>query len=325
MRVRFCLLLCLAIFSGTAQARSRRPKKDPAFIADKVWLGQELARIQLPKSFITKALANYEPDSFKTVVTLNLLGFLQPAQHMNNVTPESVRETARFISDNQEAFAQAEQTYHVPSDIISSLLWIETRHGENTGDFHTASVFMHLLQVERSKTRGALTKLALEKNKKLKKYSAKELRRLIAERTQTKRAWARDQLGALAVLWRHHQLDVKSLRGSYAGAFGLPQFIPSSYRDFAKSAKPARPADLNAESDAIVSVANYLAVHGWDTSNEEARVTALMKYNNSRDYADSILEISRRVTALAPTVLGRQERNVSSSAESVTTPSPAGK
>lgn len=309
MRLIFGYIFLLSLLS-TAVANAKQTP--PALVSDKAWLGRELVRLQLPKAFIKTALATYDEGSFNTVVSLNLLGFLQPpGQHMNHVNPQSVREATRFIEANQEAFEEARQRYQVPANVISSLLWIETRHGEDMGRFNTASVFMHLLQSDLNKNRQALIKLALEKNRKLQKYSSNDVRRLIAERTKSRKLWARDQLGALAVLAQKHRLDIKTLRGSYAGAFGMPQFIPSSYKDFAKGLDPKTPPDLTDEGDAIMSVAFYLAKHGWNNQNPEARIAALMKYNNSRDYADSILEISKRVQG-SRTMVAEKSREVSS-------------
>jgi len=251
----------------------------------------------LSKGFIKEALEIYEPENFDKVLTLNLLGFLRPpGEHMDRVTPEAVRETAKFVKENQEAFDAAKDRYKVPANVIAALLWIETRHGSDTGDFHTLSVYLHLLQTNRAKNRAELTRLAIEKNKKERNYTAKALRTLMAERTKKKYQWAKEQLIALAAIRKEKNLDLKELRGSYAGAFGLPQFIPSSYRAYAKSLEPNDTPNLDDNDDAIVSVAYYLSKSGWKNRKSTAKVTALMKYNNSRDYADAILEISKRAT-----------------------------
>lgn len=293
--MRFVISLIL-IFSFDVSALARSSTAGNSMTPNTLWLRKELLRMGLSKSFMEESLKYYEPEGFNTVVSLNLLGFLQPAgQHMSHVTPKAVQEASKFIKENQNAFDQAREKYEVPSDVISSLLWIETRHGEDVGHFHTVSVFLHLLQTNLSKNRIQLTKLAIEKNKKELKYTKKEIRKLMSERTKKKAQWAREQLIALASIRKRKHLNIKTLRGSYAGAFGIPQFIPSSYRDFAASIKPATPPNLSFTADAIMSVANYLSESGWRNKNAASHIEALMKYNNSRDYADSILEISKQV------------------------------
>ncbi|WP_413287728.1 lytic murein transglycosylase [Bdellovibrio sp. HCB337] len=290
MRIFVSLFLCLC-FSATAYA-----KKD-SFSANKTWVRKELTRMGLSKGFIDESLKQYDTDTFKMVLTLNLMGFMQPpGQHMNHVTPEAVRAAKKFVGANKKAFDLAEKKYKVPPSVISSLIWIETRHGEDVGRFHTVSVFLHLLQADMKQNREELTKLAIQKNKKDGRFTTARIKELMPERTKKKAQWAREQIIALAAIRKNKHLNIKTLRGSYAGAFGLPQFIPSSYRDYAKSFKAKATPNLYKPSDAIMSVAYYLSKSGWKNRKSSAKVTALMKYNNSRDYADSILAISKKAT-----------------------------
>jgi peptidoglycan lytic transglycosylase B len=304
-------LIVLLSLGAPAFAKTKHKSKSP-LQADPVWVEKELTRLGLSQAYVAESMKYYEPGSFDSTVTLNLLGFLRPAgEHMNRVNAEAVRETQSFVRQNQSFFALAEQTYNVPPHVISALLWIETRHGDNMGKFHINSVYLHLLQANQNKNRVLLTKLAFEKNKKEQRFTKKALRRLMAERTKKKAAWAREQILAMAAIRKKKHLDITTLRGSYAGAFGLSQFIPTSYLEYAKPAKRGTVAKLTEAPDAIMSVAYYLHRSGWKNENPDSQIDALMKYNNSRDYADSILEISKQVVA-ANTTTASKNRGVSS-------------
>lgn len=308
MQYRFLFLIFILVM--VASPAFAKKIKAPLMKADKTWVRKELTKMGLSKSFVNEAMKSYEPESFEKTLTLNLLGFLNPpGQHMNLVTPKAIREAGNFINENRDIFRSVESTYNVSPEVISSLLWIETRHGEDMGSFHTLSVYMHLLQTNLKKNKQPLTKLALVKNKNENEYTPKALRKLMAVRTQRKSDWAKEQLIALAAARKNKNLDMITLRGSYAGAFGLPQFIPSSYLEYAQSIDDTAP-DLQTVEDAIYSVAHYLAKHGWQASADDSKVNALMKYNNSRDYADSILAISKEVTVGPP---GSKTRALSSS------------
>lgn len=301
MAIQFFLFFTLTFitpFQAEAKAKPKAKSNSP-LQADSTWVKQELQRMGLSKSFIAESMKYYEPASFDATVTLNLLGFLRPAgEHMNRVTPQAIRESAHFLEKHQTFFAKAEKRHQVPAPVISSLLWIETRHGRDMGKFHIVSVYLHLLQTDRKKNRVHLTKLAFEKNKQEQRFTKKQLRKLMIERTKKKSDWAREQILALASIRKKKHLNIKTLRGSYAGAFGLAQFIPSSYRDYAQALKIKSTPDLTSPSDAIMSVANYLKKSGWPRKeDEEEKIAALMKYNNSRDYAESILAISKQVVA----------------------------
>ncbi len=287
-RILLVLIIGLASFAQAQMLLNASP--------DAKWLRKELKSMGMPANFISESLHDYQTESFEPVLRMNLLGFLKPPQHMDLVTPEAVTEASRFMKENKKDFEQAQSRYQVSPDVISALLWIETRHGDNLGQYHIVSVFLHLLQADRAAVREKLTSMALAQNKSLNEYSNGELKKLMHERTKRKAKWAADEIRALASIYKKGQLNLHTLRGSYAGAFGLSQFLPSSYRDYARSAKAQANPNLMKPSDAIISVAHYLSRHGWKNQKSNRKVKALMSYNNSRDYADSILEISRRVS-----------------------------
>jgi membrane-bound lytic murein transglycosylase B len=168
------------------------------------------------------------------------------------------------------------------------------------GSFHILSVYLHLLQADRPVYRKELVKLALQKNEKTRQADPKKIPATMAERTKNKSKWAREQLIALASIRKNKSLDLKTLRGSYAGAFGLPQFIPSSYLAYAQPYRAKAKPNLQKAADAIMSVGNYLAKSGWDSKDRDAKIAALMMYNNSRDYAESILAISQKTNFRNP-------------------------
>lgn len=312
MRTILMILLFIITSNVSFAARTAKPK---LIAADSEWVRSQMHRIGFSNAFTEESVEHYEPKSFDKVVTLNLLGFLTPSgAHLTELDPKAVQKAANFIKANPEAFQAAEKQFGVPAEVVSSLLWIETRHGADMGTFHIVSVYLHLLQAKRPENLNKLTKLALLKNKEVKKYAtANEVRELMKKRVVSKSQWAEEQLIALAEIRKKKHLDLRKLRGSYAGAFGLPQFIPSSYRDYAESLIPEATPNITKPNDAIMSVANYLQKNGWQSKNLEAQVAALMKYNNSRDYANGILNISQKVPPLPPVPLDNKTATIDKS------------
>lgn len=270
---------------------------------DFTWAEAQLKKKGLPPAFVQLLKSSYDKKSFERVLTLNLLGFMRPPAHMKLVTDEAIAKSQEFIRRHDDAFLAAEERYAVPREVISGLLWIETRHGSLTGSFHVPSVYLHLLQAHRPQNRERLLKIALERNTE-KKFTRKQLTERIKERSKRRSDWAMEQLVALNDIRARKMKDLAQLKGSFAGAFGMPQFIPSSYQVWAATSKAQAAPNLFDVEDAILSVANYLHVHGWKTENESTHIKALMRYNQSRDYAESILEIARRVRADAPAARG---------------------
>ena len=96
--------------------------------------------------------------------------------------------------------------------------------------------------------------------------------------------------------------DVFQLRGSVAGAFGIPQFLPSSYRKYALDGNADNVVSLFRDEDAIVSVANYLAKSGWDEAPRatDSRRRAIWSYNRSNAYVDAVLKVAALIKAPIP-------------------------
>ena len=147
-----------------------------------------------------------------------------------------------FWRRHETAIKAASAQYGVPPEIIVSIIGVETVYGRNVGNFQTFS---------------ALTTLAFDYPPR-----AELFRRELAE---------------LLLLAREGGRDVREFRGSYAGALGLPQFLPSSWRKYAVDFDGDGSIDLFASpADAIGSVARFLNEHGWAAGAPVAqRVSAI--------------------------------------------------
>lgn len=141
----------------------------------------------------------------------------------------------KFWNDNAEALQRAESLYGVPAEIIVAIIGVETVYGRNTGRFRVLD---------------ALTTLA---------FSYPE-----APQRRERMAFFRGELEATLLFARQTGIDPLSLKGSFAGALGMPQFMPSSLMKYAVDFDGDGKIDLlNSSSDAIGSVAAFLTSHGW--------------------------------------------------------------
>lgn len=153
------------------------------------------------------------------------------------VEPIRINAGVRFWNDNLEALNRAEAEYGVPAEIVVGIIGVETVFGRNTGNFRVMD---------------AITTLAFD-------YPDTPTRAARME-------FFRGELENTLLFARESGIDPLSLLGSYAGAIGLPQFMPGSIREFAVDFDHDGKVDLrNSTADAIGSVANYLSKHGWRT------------------------------------------------------------
>lgn len=143
--------------------------------------------------------------------------------------PARLEGGQQFWARHEEALRAAEAQYGVPPEIVVAIIGVETIFGRMTGDFQTLS---------------ALATLAFDYPPRAELF--------------------RSELEALLLLARDRGQSPGSFYGSFAGALGLPQFLPSSYRRYAVDFDNDGGIDLSGSpADAIGSVANFLQQHGW--------------------------------------------------------------
>ena len=283
-----CLLICLFFSTPQAQAKAK---------PDWSYVEKQLRAAKFDKKFIAHMRETYEPKNFDQTIELNVLLFLRKRDdHGHQVSDSAVATVTEFMNSNRAALKAAEKEHGVAAGVIASLLWIESRHGQNRGRFHVPSVYLHLLQAPRPEIIAHLKAKASDYTPKVTKQNLFD----IEKRTGTKATWAIAELRALQKMYKKDAQLLRTLRGSFAGAFGIPQFIPSSYHRWARTNRKAASPDLDQTQDAIQSVAFYLRDHGWRKGKKKSFEAALLKYNNSKHYARAILDLADKVDARRP-------------------------
>jgi membrane-bound lytic murein transglycosylase B len=145
------------------------------------------------------------------------------------VTDKRARLGRDFMKKYGDTLKRAEETYGVPGEIIAAIIGVETYYGNHTGNY---TVF------------DSLTTLAFD-------YPPRS-------------RFFRSELKQFLLLSKEEHIDVEDMTGSYAGAMGMPQFISSSYRNYAVDFDGDGKRDLwHSIPDVIGSVANYFSEHGW--------------------------------------------------------------
>jgi len=250
----------------------------------------------VPAAFAQKLARTADRDDLEQVIRLNVLGFLKPKpDYSGHLTANSVKKCHEFMKKYSKALRAAQKTYQVPDRVIASLLWVETRHGANVGNHRVAGVYMNLAMADHPLVMAQAIRWAREELDP-RDPARKGLARKVAKRCREKAAWAVEQLQALRVMATRHKVSVFRLNGSYAGAFGIPQFIPASYLSWGADGSGDHRVDLFKMEDAIASTARYLRKHGFSKSRA-SREKALRFYNRSDDYVSTILALAQRIAS----------------------------
>ena len=185
-----------------------------------------------------------------------------PAYRAKFVTRTRIEAGKRYWDLHDKHLRRAEAEFGIPAEVILGILGVETAFGQNTGSFRVLD---------------ALVTIAFDGPRR--------------------QEYFRDELKELLLLARDIGIDPLAVKGSYAGAMGLPQFMPSSYRRHAVDFDQDGAVDLvSSPVDAIGSIASYLKAYGW-TPGEVPTASVRLPAGSEADLITG-LERSHRVPEL---------------------------
>lgn len=145
------------------------------------------------------------------------------------LTETRIQDGVNYWKAHQRVLEYAYHKYGVPPEIIVAIIGVETNYGQQVGSYYALD---------------ALTTLAFHYKARAKFFSR--------------------ELAQFFLLAKEQQLPIFLIKSSYAGAIGIPQFIPCTYRHYAVNYSQEGSINLMKDNnDAIVSVANFLHTHGW--------------------------------------------------------------
>lgn len=196
----------------------------------------------ISEEVFTKALGNVKPKA--SVIKLDRK---QPESKLSFaryqklvVSMPRIAKGKQMMFKHKDILAEISAKYNVPAEVIVALWGVETSFGKNTGGFYVPE---------------ALATLAYEGRRE--KLFTKEL------------------LNALKILQQKH-IEVKDMNGSWAGAMGQTQFMPSSFLNFAVDYNGDGNKDIwHTHEDIFASIANYISISGWDIAYKWGRPVKL--------------------------------------------------
>ncbi|MEA2109390.1 MAG: lytic murein transglycosylase [Pseudomonadota bacterium] len=217
------------------------------------------------------------------IVAKNLKQVEKQASYDYFLTEKPLDLALEFLKNNAVWLEKMEHRFLVSKELVAAIFLLESHFGTNGGRYPLLKVFTSLSLCDQEPL--------LRQTYDLLKQSYPEIDyQWLAKRAARKSSWAYGQLKAL--LKMRQRVNIAQLKGSWAGAFGIPQFIPSSFLSYAVDGNDDGTIDLYLYQDAAASVMNYLNRHGWKekmTSEKEEKV--IWSYNHSKLYVQTILAI----------------------------------
>ena len=209
------------------------------------------------------------------------------------LSPESILLAKRFLGANLKILREAEKQFDVDKEIIVAILFVESRFGENTGKRRVLSTLASIALMDSEEN--------LQNNYQVLREVDPELScEWLAGLAKRRADWAYRELKCFLRIIRNETVDPLEVRGSYAGALGMAQFLPSSYLTYSLNPKSFEEW-LTSKERAIISVANYLKSNGWRKGlSTGKKKQVLWTYNHSEPYGETLLQIARKIKPEVP-------------------------
>ena len=243
---RLPLMFC--VFAAMLFLHSERSAAEPPDYAQRIEVRQFIGNMVKKHGFARKDLsrifrsAQFQPGIVKAMT--------QPAEtalaswqtyRALFINPQRIDAGVQFSIRNAEPLARAAAEFGVPGEIIVAIIGVETVYGRNLGTYRVID---------------ALSTLAFDYPKRAEFF--------------------RGELESYLVFSREMKIDPLRVKGSYAGAIGIPQFMPGTYRRFAVDYDGDGQINLaSSAADAIGSIGNFLQAHGWMRGQPVASVAAV--------------------------------------------------
>ncbi len=204
--------------------------------------------------------------------------------------PSLLADALRFMDDNRAVLDAVEQERGVDREVVVAILLVETRLGAYLGK---GNAFLALASM-------ALCDDFLLVQEYLPMNSlSPDQQQWLVRRTRQKADWAYEELVAFIEYALASNQDPLAIRSSPYGAIGLCQFMPTNAVRFGVDGDRDGVVDLFAPADALHSIANYLAFHGWRPGLTEGRQEKVIyHYNHDTSYAKTIVVLSQRLREL---------------------------
>jgi membrane-bound lytic murein transglycosylase B len=238
--------------------------------------------------FLSKLLTDPRAGFMPEMMRVSVISRETPALYDQFLAPESILLAKKFHRQNHAILKQVEKRFHVEKEVIVAILLVESRFGENIGKFRVIPTLASMAVMDSPEN--------LQKNYlNLQEIDPELSHEWIEGLAKRKAQWAYHELKCFLRIVRDEEIDPLEVYGSYAGALGMPQFIPSSYLAYAVR-KNSFGSWLVSKEEAIFSIGNYLKSHGWKKNlSPKRKKQVLWTYNRSEPYIETILQVAQKI------------------------------
>lgn len=289
---KLCIIILIAIFSffsaQTAFARDNKTPEKPVEANELAAIAERLIKDGFNKEKID-ALFNKEEVTFTTKGVSIFFSYFESAPNYQQfLEPGSIKKAAKYAEEHKTTLEAAEKKFGVDKTVITAILLVETRLGTYLGKHTTINMLATIAALEDERLKNRIWNAIPKKAKpKKEKFLAK---------VKARSAWGYNELKAFLTYTQREQIEPETVKGSFAGAIGICQFMPSNALRIAQDGNNDGKVDLFTHEDAIFSIASYLKHHGWKSDlSRKQQYDVIYTYNHSNYYVDTVQKVSDKL------------------------------
>ena len=249
--------VCILIVLIALQVRADEPA---GFNAQKEALIQELLTKGFGEGEARALLEDVRVEIYPEILHQKGKGINYFDRKFGLLTRASIESGQRVIRDNLDELKKIEASFGVEKEVLVAVYRVETYFGRYTGNYRVFNSLLTLTILENRRS-----------------------------------AWAENEWINLILLSKERGLDPLAIKGSWAGAFGLCQFVPSAYLNYAVDGDGDGRVDLFNVVDAMASIANYLKCSGWEKGSLAKKKKAIYAYNHCDNYVKAVLAYAKAI------------------------------
>jgi membrane-bound lytic murein transglycosylase B len=282
------IFLFLATPLLSAQTPSDAPTTDPEEKTALTAVKQRLIKDGFDTTAIETLFAKEEVHFTTKGVSIFFSYFESAPNYHQFLEKKSIDKAAAYAAEHQDALDRAEKAYGVDKTVITAILLVETRLGTYLGKHSTINMLATIASLE---DEALQTRIWDDIPKK-----AKPKKEVFLQKVKKRSSWAYKELKAFLTYAKQQKIAPELVKGSFAGAIGICQFMPSNALSIARDGNADGKIDLFTHEDAIFSIANYLKHHGWtpDLSRRQ-QFDVIYTYNHSNYYVDTVQKVSDKL------------------------------